>query len=152
MQRPNRHESDGGGAIGIRDELLPPRGIGVDFRHDERYALLVTERGRIVDDDGAVRSLAYGLCMLEAEISIHGEEDDVAFPCGGFAEEFHGHLPELGVDLPSGAPLRAEDAQFAHGEGALLEDADYLLADGTGGADYAHVERGVGHSQRRDAS
>ncbi len=152
MQRPNRHESDGGGAVWIRNQLLPPGGIGVDLRHDQRYALPVSERGRIVDDDGTVRPLAYRLRVLEAEIAVHGEEDHVAFPRRGFAEEFDGHPPELGVDFASGAPLRAENAQFPDGEGAFFEHADNFLADGAGRADHAHVERGGGHSQRRDVS
>ena len=146
VQRPNRHEANRRRAIRIGNQLLPLRRLGIDLGHHQRNSLLVPERGRVVDDHGAVVPGADVLGVGEAEVAVDREEYHVALPGGVLVEELDGHLAELGVDLPSGAAFRAEDAEVAHGEGALFEAADDFLADGTGGAHDADVE-GRGHAE-----
>mmetsp|Transcript_32166 Transcript_32166/g.70487 ORF Transcript_32166/g.70487 Transcript_32166/m.70487 type:complete len:304 (+) Transcript_32166:419-1330(+) len=79
VQRRERHEGDGGGAVGVGDQpaLRLARRVGVNLGHDERHARVVPECGRVVDDE---RPVVFGdfLGPFEREVAGDGEEDDVA--------------------------------------------------------------------------
>ena len=79
MQGPNSHESNGRGTVGIRDQLLPLGGFGVDLRDHQRDAVHVAERRRVVDDHRPVAPLADVLGVLQAELAVHGEEDEFRY-------------------------------------------------------------------------
>mmetsp|Transcript_12419 Transcript_12419/g.22616 ORF Transcript_12419/g.22616 Transcript_12419/m.22616 type:complete len:207 (-) Transcript_12419:384-1004(-) len=63
------HQPDGSGAVGVRDEVLPLARLPVDLRDDQRHIRLVTESGRVVDDDAA---LGDGAGVLEREVAANG--------------------------------------------------------------------------------
>mmetsp|Transcript_527 Transcript_527/g.1469 ORF Transcript_527/g.1469 Transcript_527/m.1469 type:complete len:341 (-) Transcript_527:115-1137(-) len=110
MQRPNRHKTNGGSTIRIGNQLLSLGNLGINFRHHQRNALLVSKRRRIINDHGAIVTLANILGVGQGEVTIDGKEYDVTFPCGTFGEEFDGDRAELGGDLFTGGTLGTEDA------------------------------------------
>lgn len=75
MDREQRHERDGGGAVRVGDESLAVGGADVDLRHDEWNSVLVAKGGRIVDDQHP--GLGELLRPLEGEIAAHSEEDHI---------------------------------------------------------------------------
>ena len=148
MQRPNCHKSNSSGTVGIRNQLLPLGCFGIDFRHDQRNALLVTERRRVVDYHRAIISCADIFGVRQTEIAIYREEDNIALSGGFFAEQFHGNLAEFRVDSLAGTAFGSKDAQCLHGEGSFFEYPDDFFPDCAGGAYDADSEGGT-HDQRR---
>ena len=51
MQRVQRHEGDGRGAIGVGDDALVLLDVGgIDFRHDERHRFVHAEGAGVIHD------------------------------------------------------------------------------------------------------
>mmetsp|Transcript_22265 Transcript_22265/g.63887 ORF Transcript_22265/g.63887 Transcript_22265/m.63887 type:complete len:325 (+) Transcript_22265:2158-3132(+) len=144
VERPKGHEANGSGAVGIGNELGSLGGLGVDFGNAERNILLVSEGGRVVNDDGAIVTLGNVSCMLESKVAIDSEEDHVALPGLVFLEQLDLNVAKAGGAGAAGTAARAKDAQLADGEGGLLQTSDDLLPDGTGGTD--DTDR-VGHAE-----
>ena len=52
MQRPQGHDGNGGGAVGVGNQAGSPNRLGIDFRHDQGNVVVVSEGGGVVDDVG----------------------------------------------------------------------------------------------------
>ena len=128
MQRPQGHEADDGGAVGIGDDALVGGDVGgVDLGDDQRHVLVETEGVAVVD---AHRAALDGLGeQLARDLVARGAEHDVDALEGIGLGEHHRHV------LPAeahGAAHRARARQgheLGHGEVTLLETLNHLLAD-----------------------
>mmetsp|Transcript_17436 Transcript_17436/g.53624 ORF Transcript_17436/g.53624 Transcript_17436/m.53624 type:complete len:277 (+) Transcript_17436:1485-2315(+) len=144
-QREERHERDGRRAVGVRDDLRAFAELAVDLGHDQRHVRVVAQRGRVVDDDAALREhLADLLRVLRREVARRGEEDDVEAARGLDAERLGRQVAPLrrGDGLAALGPEERR-ARVAAGEAALLEHADDFLADRARGADDRDFQRRV---------
>mmetsp|Transcript_56500 Transcript_56500/g.138669 ORF Transcript_56500/g.138669 Transcript_56500/m.138669 type:complete len:483 (-) Transcript_56500:56-1504(-) len=154
VKGPEGHDADGRRAVGVGNELLRAlaRVVGVDLGHAQRDVLLVAEGRRVVDHHRAVVTLSHLLAPLLGEVAADRHEDDVKLAGAGQREILDFNSPPLGLHLPAGGALRAEQAELPHVEAALLEDPDDLLADGTRRAADADLEglvggKGDGHAE-----
>ena len=99
---------------------------------------------RVVNHDSTIIALGNVSRMLESEVTIDGQEHDVAFPRLVLLEQLDLNVAKSGSTGAAGTTAGAKDAKLADGEGGLFETSDDFLADGTGGADDAD---GVGHAE-----
>ncbi|MNF98088.1 hypothetical protein D3C84_809360 [compost metagenome] len=75
MQRPQHHQRNGRGAIGVGDQFFALVTLTVDGRHQERNRRVVTEGRGVIDDVGI---FSQTLAILQGESPRHTQEDDIA--------------------------------------------------------------------------
>lgn len=72
--------------------------------------------------------------MGQGEVSIDGQEDDIAFPCRFFRKKLDLNVPVLGFDSLSRTAFGSKNAQLIHLELATgFQALADFLANGTGG-------------------
>mmetsp|Transcript_13759 Transcript_13759/g.40713 ORF Transcript_13759/g.40713 Transcript_13759/m.40713 type:complete len:390 (+) Transcript_13759:164-1333(+) len=145
VQRCERHERNGRGAVGVGKQLGLLAELAVDLRHHQRHVLVHAERRRVIDHNGtSIRADLVGI--LYAEVTTHGKEYDVAGARALQVELLEGDAAEAAaVLLLAGATRRAEEPQVVHRELALLEALHDLHAHGARGARDAHLDPAVRH-------
>mmetsp|Transcript_40146 Transcript_40146/g.61715 ORF Transcript_40146/g.61715 Transcript_40146/m.61715 type:complete len:246 (-) Transcript_40146:222-959(-) len=132
-QRPNGHESDGGGTIRVGNQFGFFGLLSVDFGDDERDVFLVTEGGRVVDNDSTIFTLTNILGMFQGKVSIHGQKDDVAFSSLGDVKELHLDITVGGANGSTSTSWRSKNAQLIHRQfAAVFQAFTNFLSNGTG--------------------
>mmetsp|Transcript_23248 Transcript_23248/g.68292 ORF Transcript_23248/g.68292 Transcript_23248/m.68292 type:complete len:429 (+) Transcript_23248:80-1366(+) len=148
VQRRERHQRDGGGAVRVCDELglCAAGGLGVDLWHNQRNAVLVPKGGRVVDHQRAALALRDLFRPLKRKVARDCEEDDVALARGGEGELLDLQRARARLHRLARRPRRREEPQLRHWEAALAQHSDNLLPHGTSHADDADLlRRDVGH-------
>ena len=138
MQRIQRHERDGRGAIWIGDDAFVFLHIGsVDFRHDERDTVVLTERAGIVHH----HTTGFGCDgrKLPRNVAARAEQRDV-----DARERILGQFGDRDVCATKFERLAhrtggRKQGEFAHGKIALLQRLDHFDADCTRRADNCYM-------------
>ncbi len=129
---PERGDGDDGAAVGVGDDALVGfYGLGVDLGDDEGHGGIHTESGRVIDGDGS--GLGSEGAEFFGDAAAGGEEGDVDAGKAGFCEFLNGDGPALEGHGFTGGARGSEEAQFLHGEFALIETVEKFDADGTSG-------------------
>ena len=142
MQRIQRHQRDGGGAVRVCDDALMALHVrGVDFRHHERDFRVLTEERGIVHDHRAGFHSMRGKVTRDA--ATRAEERDVDALERIRCELLDGDVLALELELLAGAARGGEESQVCDGKRAFFEAADHFHADRAGGSDDGDVLGGA---------
>src|SRR5579872_625955 len=122
------------GAVGVCDEAGADRPCSIDLRHDERHALVESERGRFVDHERAARSRCARI--RRARRGSGGEKRDIDARQVAGAGEF-AHRPRFAKRRARGTPRPSacEQCELRRFEAALFQRRQERLTDQSGRTD-----------------
>ena len=138
MQRIERHEGNGSGAVGISDDALMAFYIGcIDFRHHERDRWVLAEEGGIIHHHGTSFYRMGG--EITRDTTTCTEESDVHASKAVGREFLDGDIFTFELHRLSGTACTGEKGELADGESSLFEAAQHFHSHRSGGTDDGDV-------------
>ena len=142
MQRIQRHQRDGRGAVRIGDDAFVVLHIrSVDFRHHQRDVRVLAEEGGIVHHHGTGFHRMRGKVTRDA--TTRAEQRDVDALEGIRGQLLNGDVRAFELQLLPGAACGGKEGKLADGKLALFQAADHLRAHSACGSDDGDILQGA---------